>query len=960
MASFSNIKPSFPIDGTAFLNSGSQQPFHFWLNGANSALANAIRRYPFEEIKTYSFDADSISIEENETSIHNQFLIHRFEMLSFRQDIEDITNYEFWICNENKEAFEFVPANVPANVINENLFRAGQVYDRVFDITTDNLLIIHKETQSTIPNRSIFEVEQLITKIKPYEKLLLKAHVVQGVATEHAKFNPLAVLTYRELTNKDIQLQEKMNTYGQDDDGDYHYTDDDNVLDKEYPNQFQFSCEPLIGNGYSVYQLLQMTLSGLKSKIKTYLMEYQTKKRTYRKHVGIENYFYLDLKNENELLAHLITEYAVKDFREYFFKMSDTLQNEPDEVRKSRLNILHREFIAAYRKEHPLKPEITVHLRRPSFMYNQLTRDDLHHIQLDEISVSAWEQSSPEQRDEWSNRYMICIVFLRIVGDLESLEKSLEQHKDYFKSNELKLHSVTTMSESSANKINEILKSGMYSQYKTLVSRDLVDQEVSGISFPSKAMISGIQQKNPMNLKGGVYKLPTSAMKDTEFSSEEQFEDIVLTRDEKVIHLMKKHQQQLDELKNNLDNVKSLLDPIQADKNALTIKGMMDIFSSLKDRFTKSGNIVRGKISKEYNGELVSNAWLKLLEILTNYDKYIFAPNKDPNVMSFHFCEFPGSFVSAFNHYIKTKYPTKQWNWISQSYLPDDDKQVGENVDNVAPVLEPEEQGKSTKRTTGYLQDQYGFSQRYKDHWNFGTSAGLNGDVTDPNVIDYYNETYGSENIQLTTGDCGRSVQNYDMEEYEYMDITLGQFLSQISVLSKGGHMILKTFIGTSIWTASFYSMVSKIFEQFHIYKPVTSRPGNSEIYMIGLSFKLTPTKRNTFIRTYYEHLMVLRNASTVQKMEIAHTYSLDNDFDFDSLESYYTTIREFSLRQMKYIKQGNRVIEMYKDDVNAFKTLAKKAKFNDVAMKTYLELTGISKLEYKSKMIKKGKKKTP
>ena len=65
--------------------------------------------------------------------------------------------------------------------------------------------------------------------------------------------------------------------------------------------------------------------------------------------------------------------------------------------------------------------------------------------------------------------------------------------------------------------------------------------------------------------------------------------------------------------------------------------------------------------------------------------------------------------------------------------------------------------------------------------------------------------------------------------------------VTALGVLAIGGNFILKAFTLFEHPTVGALYLMGCLFEQVHVYKPATSKPGNSETYIIGKHFKASP-----------------------------------------------------------------------------------------------------------------------
>ena len=61
---------------------------------------------------------------------------------------------------------------------------------------------------------------------------------------------------------------------------------------------------------------------------------------------------------------------------------------------------------------------------------------------------------------------------------------------------------------------------------------------------------------------------------------------------------------------------------------------------------------------------MVTNAWLKMYEILNNVDIL----DDIEHLNAFHLCEAPGAFILSLNHYLKTR--NISYNWYAQTLNP--------------------------------------------------------------------------------------------------------------------------------------------------------------------------------------------------------------------------------------------------------------------------------------------------
>lgn len=252
---------------------------------------------------------------------------------------------------------------------------------------------------------------------------------------------------------------------------------------------------------------------------------------------------------------------------------------------------------------------------------------------------------------------------------------------------------------------------------------------------------------------------------------------------------------EFSDLKNKLNESKNKLDEIP-EKEFSNISQKLDAYRTMKHTL-----ILR------YKMQLVTNATIKIYEIISQM-KLI--NSKETNV----FCnaELPGSFIVGINHYIKTMYKNGIFRWVASSYLSD----------------------------TGTLGDNYGIFENNRTHWLMDRT--MNGDLTEKNnIIELTNRVFEKfpNGVDLYTSDAGFDVStNYNEQEEQTLLLNYGQILSGLFTLKQKGSFVTKQFTYFTSFNKSLISLLTTLFDELYIIKPVTSRPLNSEIYIIGKNFK--------------------------------------------------------------------------------------------------------------------------
>ena len=98
-------------------------------------------------------------------------------------------------------------------------------------------------------------------------------------------------------------------------------------------------------------------------------------------------------------------------------------------------------------------------------------------------------------------------------------------------------------------------------------------------------------------------------------------------------------------------------------------KKVYDIYSkhNLFLNFTKN-SIIGEWVLKKYNipKKGWTNAWRKIYELI--YRMKLVDCNNTGSINHFDICGYPGAFIFAVNHYVKTRTKFKKYNWNIQSY----------------------------------------------------------------------------------------------------------------------------------------------------------------------------------------------------------------------------------------------------------------------------------------------------
>ena len=121
----------------------------------------------------------------------------------------------------------------------------------------------------------------------------------------------------------------------------------------------------------------------------------------------------------------------------------------------------------------------------------------------------------------------------------------------------------------------------------------------------------------------------------------------------------------------------------------------------------------------------------------------------------------------------------------------------------------------------------------------------VTGDVTDPAVINTLGNAAHQrfaelDGANLYTSDVGLEISKQDLNRQEELTafVNMGQILTGLLALAIGGHFVTKQFTFVTPFSRSLIAIVASLFDETYITKPKTSRPTNSEVYLVGKGFK--------------------------------------------------------------------------------------------------------------------------
>lgn len=285
----------------------------------------------------------------------------------------------------------------------------------------------------------------------------------------------------------------------------------------------------------------------------------------------------------------------------------------------------------------------------------------------------------------------------------------------------------------------------------------------------------------------------------------------------------------------------------------------------------KTVNILEHPLDPTKIKKPVSRSFFKLLELIKDHNIPI-----EGNTL--HLAESPGGFIEA------TEYLKKRKRIIRDTYY------TFSLIGSKAPIYNKNLIKNSTNISV---------LSNYKNK----------GDLYEPNNIKYLAHRLQNENIQFITCDGGiDEMDNFNMKEQLHHRLIYNEILTSIMTLSRGGSMILKIFDIFTELTFDYIYLLSYLFGEVSVCKPNTSRPTNSEKYIICKFFK--------------KHLLTQELLSKLQSICFNNVESISSFIDkthvqkefIDCILKYNNFLSEYQSYSI------NNIIQIHKLNINVFK----------------------------------------
>nr|XP_003417203.1 cap-specific mRNA (nucleoside-2'-O-)-methyltransferase 2 [Loxodonta africana]XP_023412432.1 cap-specific mRNA (nucleoside-2'-O-)-methyltransferase 2 [Loxodonta africana] len=257
------------------------------------------------------------------------------------------------------------------------------------------------------------------------------------------------------------------------------------------------------------------------------------------------------------------------------------------------------------------------------------------------------------------------------------------------------------------------------------------------------------------------------------------------------------------DLKNSLNEVKNLL----SDKK-------LDEWHEHTAFTNKAGKII-SHVRKSVNAELCTQAWCKFHEILCSFPLIPQEAFQNGELNSLHLCEAPGAFITSLNHYLKSHWLHCDWSWVANTLNP-----YHEANDTLMMIMDD----RLIANTLGC--------------WYFGPDNTGN-IMTLKYLTGLQNFISSMAAIHLVTADGSFDCQgNPGEQEALVSSLHYCEVVTALTTLGNDGSFVLKMFTLFEHCSINLMYLLNCSFDEVHVFKPATSKAGNSEVYVVCLHYK--------------------------------------------------------------------------------------------------------------------------
>ncbi|XP_028298988.1 cap-specific mRNA (nucleoside-2'-O-)-methyltransferase 2 [Gouania willdenowi] len=260
----------------------------------------------------------------------------------------------------------------------------------------------------------------------------------------------------------------------------------------------------------------------------------------------------------------------------------------------------------------------------------------------------------------------------------------------------------------------------------------------------------------------------------------------------------------LQALKASLNTVKNQL----SDKN-------VEVWHQHTNSTNRAGKVT-ASVRSAANAEICTQAWCKFYEILGTFNIFPDEALQVGQLNTVHLCEAPGAFITALNHYVKTSDSTRYCDWVWAANTLNPYNEANEGGMTIA-------DDRLVANTLPW--------------WFFG-SDNTGNIMIQRHLLEMQAFVSNMHRVDLVTADGSFDCQeNPDEQEALVASLHYCEVSAALLLLSPGGSFVLKMFTLYEHSSICLLYLLNCCFSSVSVFKPATSKAGNSEVYVVCLNY---------------------------------------------------------------------------------------------------------------------------
>ena len=296
-------------------------------------------------------------------------------------------------------------------------------------------------------------------------------------------------------------------------------------------------------------------------------------------------------------------------------------------------------------------------------------------------------------------------------------------------------------------------------------------------------------------------------------------------------------------------------------------------------------NITLFKKHKPAYKRIISRAYFKLLEILIDY-KSIFDETSMFNEIdkSAHIAEGPGGFIQSFVDHCNNKIGDVLQSKIAKYTITLYPKS---HDDLETPLLK--------------------FTDEYESQNNIIKSYGKDntGDIYTKENRDYFINLVGRNSCRFVTADGGFDFSNnFNTQEEMFNTMLISEILLILQLQKQNGVAIIKVFDMLNLQTRQIIFLLSLFYNTMYVTKPLSSRPANSEKYIVCSGYNNTNKDLPKIIN-------MLENILNKNQNNIIDEDMVQEFKEFDNIITQFNSL--YTTRQIMYLSDTLDVLNKLK-----------------------------------------------